>query len=430
MIVGLSALFIIASLRNGRFGSAGDEATVIHVENDDEGQNTEINKRKTEPIAESAETANTPDEVADEPAPESEENTDTYSYRYSGVVNRYGDDLDDPEYCSRERIYILESRDGDEFDATLTFGGDILFDDEYAVYSRLLQNGGRINAGIDQSLINIMKSSDITMVNNEFPYTYGGTPTEGKTYTFRADPSTVHLLTDMGVNAVGIANNHAYDYGLQSFTDTLDTLEGAGIPYTGGGRNIAEASAPLYFVIDDIKIGIIASTQIERLDNPDTKGATENSPGVFRCLNPDRLLSVVSEMSNKCDYVVVFIHWGTEATNEVDWLQTDQAPKLAQAGADLIVGAHPHVLQPFSAISGVPVIYSLGNFWFNSKDLDTGLIQAKVSSEGLKSLRFVPCRQTGCKTFPATGEEYNRMLNEMRAMSPGINIDEEGFITY
>lgn len=374
---------------------------------------------ENEPVAEVSEEETDPDV-----------DTSANSYIHSGVVSRYGDDLDDPEYLAANRIYVMESRDSDSADVSLTFAGDILFDDEYAVFSRLLQNGGQINAGIDQAVINIMKTSDVTMVNNEFPYTYGGAPTEGKTYTFRADPSTVHLITDMGANAVGIANNHAYDFGKQSFLDTMSTLNDAGIPFTGGGNNIAEASAPLYFVIDDMKIGIIAATQIERLDNPDTRGATDTEPGVFRCLNPDRLLSVVSGMKDKCDFTVVFIHWGTEGTNEVDWLQTDQAPKLAEAGADVIIGAHPHVLQPIGKTGGIPVVYSLGNFWFNSKDLDTGLVQIKVNSEGIRSMQFIPCRQSGCKTHLATGEEHDRIINEMRAMSPGITIDQQGYITY
>ncbi|MCR5596337.1 MAG: CapA family protein [Lachnospiraceae bacterium] len=362
---------------------------------------------------------------------QAETDTDgSYKSRYSGVYERYGDDLDDPEYLAANNIIVMDSRDSDESNVSLTFGGDILFDDEYAVTATLLQNGGNISSGIDQGLLDMMHSSDITMVNNEFPYTYGGTPTEGKTYTFRADPDKVHWLDDMGVNAVGIANNHAFDFGEQGFLDTLTTLEEDNMPYCGGGRNINEASAPLYFVVDDIKIGIVAATQIERLDNPDTRGATDALPGVFRCLNPDRLLSVVSDMGNKCDFVVVFIHWGTESTNEIDWLQQDQAPKLADAGADLIIGSHPHVLQPISTTKGVPVVYSLGNFWFNSKELDTCLVQANLDASGLKSLRFIPCRQVGCRTYPAAGEEYTRIINDMRAMYGSAAIGDDGVISY
>ncbi|MBQ9332985.1 MAG: CapA family protein [Lachnospiraceae bacterium] len=366
---------------------------------------------------------------------EEAEADNSYKSRYSGVYERFGDDLDDPEYLAANKIYVLDSRDADDAHVTLTFGGDILFDDEYAVTAKLKENGGEISAGISPDLINMMHASDVTMVNNEFPYTYGGTPTPDKTYTFRADPPTVRYLGDMGVNAVGIANNHAFDFGETGFMDTLTTLEEAQMPYCGGGRNIKEASAPLYFVIDDVKIGIIATTQIERNDYPDTRGATDELSGVFRCMNPSRLLSVISETAPKCDYLVVFIHWGTESTPEIDWIQQDQAPKIAEAGADLIIGAHPHVLQPVGKSNGVPVVYSLGNFWFNSKELDTGLVQATLSVPSgsratLDSLQFIPCRQVGCKTSPAVGEEHDRIISDMRAMSPGVSIDQEGYITY
>ncbi len=359
---------------------------------------------------------------------------DSYKSRYSGVYERFGDDLDDPDYLAANRIYVLDSRDGDDSGVTLTFGGDILFDDEYAVTAKLKENGGEISAGISPELIDMMHASDVTMVNNEFPYTYGGTPTPDKTYTFRADPTTVRYLSDMGVNAVGIANNHAFDFGEQAFAETLTTLEEAGIPYCGGGRNINEASAPLFFVVDDVKIGIIAATQIERNDYPDTRGATDTLSGVFRCMNPSRLLADITETRAKCDFLVVFIHWGTESTPETDWLQQDQAPKIADAGADLIIGAHPHVLQSIGRTKGIPVFYSLGNFWFNSKDLDTCLVRATLSAPSggraaLSDLKFIPCRQVGCKTSLAAGEERDRIIADMRAMSPGVNISNDGCIT-
>ena len=152
-------------------------------------------------------------------------------------------------------------------------------------------------------------------------------------------------------------------------------------------------------------------------------------------MNPKRLLETVTAARDKCDFLVVFIHWGTESTTEIDWIQQDQAPQIADAGADLIIGAHPHVLQPIGKSNGVPVVYSLGNFWFNSKELDTGLVQATLSAPSgsrapLNSLRFIPCRQVGCKTSLAAGEERDRIISDMRAMSPGVSIDQEGYITY
>lgn len=341
---------------------------------------------------------------------------------------RYAEEIGDEEYLEANNIYVKESHNTDK--VTLTFIGDILFDSNYAVMSTLKQNGGDITSGIDAQIINFMEESDIVMANNEFPYSTSGAPLEGKQFTFRAKPETVSYLDDMNVDLVSLANNHAYDYGQQAFVDTLDTLDGAGIAYVGAGHNIDEASSAVFYIINNMKIGILSATQIEKGDSPDTKGATDTNPGVFRCWNNDRLLSAISETRKECDFLVVYIHWGTESTTELDWAQTQQAPEMVNAGADLIIGDHPHVLQPISTISGVPVVYSLGNFWFNSKEIDTCMIQATVTETGLDTLRFVPCLQSGCKTRMLSGDEGMRVINEMQNMSPNIMIDTEGYISY
>ena len=116
------------------------------------------------------------------------------------------------------------------------------------------------------------------MVNNEFPYTDRGTPTPGKKFTFRAKPEYASYLTDMGTDVVSLANNHAYDYGEVSLTDSIDTLNRIGMPFVGAGRNLEEAVKPVYFIANDKRIAFISATQIERTDNPDTKEATLDSP--------------------------------------------------------------------------------------------------------------------------------------------------------
>ena len=233
----------------------------------------------------------------------------------------------------------------------------------------------------------------------------------------------------MGVDVVSLANNHSYDFGEVGLLDSLDTLREAGMPYVGAGRNLEEASRPVYFIAGDIKIAIVSATQIERLENPDTKGATESSPGVFRCLNPQRLCEMVSQAKQNSDFVVVFIHWGTENVTQPDWAQLDQAPKLAEAGADLIIGAHPHCLQGIQYYGEVPVVYSLGNFWFNSKTLDTGIIQADISREGIQNLRFIPAIQSDCRTDLARDGEKERILSYLQSISYGVTIDSKGNIS-
>ncbi len=316
------------------------------------------------------------------------------------------------------------------------FAGDILFDDRYAIMASLLERTGRaprVEAAFDAGLLSLMRSADIFMVNNEFPYSKKGAPLEGKTYTFRADPAYAQLLEDMGTDIAGLANNHVNDYGRQAMTDTFETLEALGMPYVGAGRNIADASRPFYFTNGQVKIGFVAATQIERMGNPDTVGAGEDSPGVFRCYNPERLLEQIRSMKEQCDAVVVFVHWGTESTHQTDSWQEKQAVQFAEAGADLIVGAPPHVLQKvgFAGASPAPGFYSLGNYLFSSKTLDTGLAEAVFDAETgeLISVRFIPALQSGCRASLLEGSEKQRVLKFMQGLSGGVRIDEEGGIT-
>ncbi|MCM1210195.1 MAG: CapA family protein [Blautia sp.] len=341
--------------------------------------------------------------------------------------DKYEDILQDESYMAKNNIYAKETAEEDC--VTITFAGDILFDPNYAIMATLQQRGGDISEGIEADLIEEMKSADIMMLNNEFPYSDRGTPTEEKAFTFRAPTSYVSYLDDLGVDIVALANNHAYDYGEEAFLDTLQTLRDADVPYVGAGVDLEEASAPVYFIANNTKIAFLAATQIERLENPDTKGATETTPGVFRCWDPAKLLETVAETKENCDFLIVYVHWGTENQEETDWAQDKQALQLVEAGADLIIGDHPHILQKIDIIDDVPVIYSLGNFWFNSRTIDTGMVKVTLSEGKLQSFQFIPCLQSGCRTLLLEGEEKREALDKMQELSEDVQIDEEGFVS-
>lgn len=316
---------------------------------------------------------------------------------------------------------------------TLTFGGDICFHDPFANMGSLVQRGGSIESCISADLLSEMRQSDICMVNNEFPYSDRGTPTPGKTFTFRSKPENVNLLHEMGVDIVSLANNHAYDHGEAALLDTLDILSNAGVKYVGAGRNLEEASQATYFEVNGVKIAILAATQIERLDTPDTKGATENSAGVLRCFTENELnhfLEVVTQTKDTCDVLVVYIHWGTENTDVLDWAQPYQADLITKAGADIIVGAHPHCLQGLDSVNGVPVIYSLGNYWFNSKPLDTALLKVVVEKDGVKTVQVIAARQENCSTSMLYDSEKQRVLNYLQSLSPNITLDADGVMSW
>ena len=315
---------------------------------------------------------------------------------------------------------------------TVLFAGDMNFDKRYANMNALAGRGGEISEALDEDIRNAMQEADITMINNEFPYSDRGSPTPDKKFTFRADPSTVRYLTDLGVDIVGLANNHAYDHGPDALLDTFDTLSGANIRYVGAGHDIKEAMTPQYIEAGGMTIAFTAATQIERSLPPDTKEATDTDPGVLRTLDPEKYLQVIKEADENADFTIAFVHWGTENEHMYEASQKELAEKYVETGADLIIGAHPHVLQGFEYIDGVPVVYSMGNFWFNSKTLDSCMIEAVINEGSLEELRFIPCIQKGCYTSMLSEDDpdYARILaDELSRSAENVIISENGVIT-
>jgi len=327
-----------------------------------------------------------------------------------------------------EKAFLVECADRER--VTFAFAGDILLDDEYAMMFRYRSRGSDINDTFSAPLLERMRSADVFMLNNEFPFSTRGTPTEGKTFTFRANPANIEMYAQLGVDLVSLANNHAYDFGEEALLDTFATLEEAGIPYVGAGRNIDEAKKPVYLIANGIKIAVVSATQIERNAVPDTKEATMTNAGVLRCMDPTALLEVIAQAKANSDFVILYIHWGTESQETTDWLQDKQAPIYAEAGVDLIIGDHPHCLQKIDRISGVPVVFSLGNYWFNSKTQNTCLVEVAITKEGMEYLQFVPCLQENCRTRQLEGAEKAEVLNYMRGLSPNIQIDSEGYVGF
>lgn len=336
--------------------------------------------------------------------------------------------VEEEVWDDENKFYSMHAASRDEI--TLVFVGDICFHDGYANMNALRERGGDISTCVLPEVMEGLKAADIFMANNEFPYSDRGSPTAGKQYAFRAKPSNVNLLHDMGVDIVSLANNHAYDHGADALTDTVDILKEAKVPFVGAGKNLDEAVKPAYIRINGKTISYTGATQIERTANPDTKEATADSPGVLRTLDATRYVKVIEEAKANSDFCIAYVHWGSENTDLVEQSQRDLAKKYAAAGADLIVGDHSHCLQGLDYVDGVPVIYSLGNFWFNSKTVDTGYLRVILNTDcSIKSIQFVPCVQENCKTRLAEGEKREWILNYMQGISNHAAIDGDGYIT-
>ena len=326
------------------------------------------------------------------------------------------------------KVYSMHA--ASDAETTLAFVGDIGFAEGYATINVCRAQPNGIFDCIQPGVMEIMQGVDIMMANNEFPYSDRGSPTPNKTYTFRARPETVSLMTDMGVDIVSLANNHAYDYGPDALMDTFDILEGARLPYVGAGRNIAEARKPVYYHINGHVVSYVSATQIERYANPDTKEATETEPGVLRTLDPTMACEVIREAAANSDFVVMYVHWGSESTDLVEDSQRNLAKAYVEAGADLIIGDHSHCLQGIDYIEDVPVFYSLGNYWFNSKTLDTCIVKVTLNEEfDIGDVEFIPCIQKGSKVYLGDGDNYDRILGYMRGISNYAEISDRGIVT-
>lgn len=315
-------------------------------------------------------------------------------------------------------------------ETTLSFVGDIGLAEGYSIINVYRQQANGVVDCMAPEVLSIMQSSDIMMANNEFPYSDRGTPTEGKTYTFRANPKDVSIMKDLGVDIVSLANNHAYDYGPDALLDTVDILNEAQLPFVGAGKNIDEAMRPAYFHVNGQVISYVSATQIERYANPDTREATADSPGVLRTLDPGKAVECIKEAAANSDFTVMYVHWGSESTDLVEQSQRDLAKAYVDAGADLIIGDHSHCLQGIDYIGDVPVFYSLGNFWFNSKTLDTCIVTATLDNDSkIAKLKFIPCIQQGSKVKIGDGDNFDRILHYMRGISNYAEIDSEGYVT-
>ena len=258
-----------------------------------------------------------------------------------------------------------EEEDLNPFSLVLTFAGDINFDENWSTmkYYNSVENG--IYNCISPELKQIMRNADIMCLNNEFTYSNGGSPLENKAYTFRANPSRVEILKELGVDIVSLANNHAYDYGEQSLVDTMTVLNQAGIKYVGAGHNIEEAMSPVYFEIQGKTIAYVAASRAEKYRL--TPQATEDEPGILLCYDTELFIQAIKEAKQNAEYVIAYVHWGTEYSYELEEVQLITGKEYLDAGADIVIGAHPHCLQGIEYYEGKPIVYSLGNFWFNDK---------------------------------------------------------------
>ncbi len=299
----------------------------------------------------------------------------------------------------------------------LAFAGDVMFSDPFL--SSYDKSG--ISAIADNEMLKRMRNADLFLINEEFPFSLRGEAMEDKQFTFRADPKYVKIFQELGVDIATVANNHALDFGRDAFCDTLDTLKNADITCIGGGYNLSEASAPAVRTINGQTFAIFGAT---RVSPSATWYASDSQAGLFQTYDATLLNQKIAEAHTKYDHVIVFVHWGIERNETPEDYQRSLAKGYIDAGADLVVGCHPHVLQGFEYYNGVPIVYSLGNYLFGNRDGDTVLLEATYDSKGAPSIQLVPCKRVGGVLSRIQHPEA--LFQHLTELSFGVTVSDDG----
>jgi poly-gamma-glutamate synthesis protein (capsule biosynthesis protein) len=230
-----------------------------------------------------------------------------------------------------------------------------------------------------------LRGFDLTVCNLECVVSTLGSPVPDKPFTFRADPAGFARLVAARFDIASVANNHSGDYGPVAFSDMLAHLPAHGMATLGGGHTLAEAHRPVIRTVRATTVGFLSYCEID----PFSFAATTTTPG-DAWLDPTLMQADIQALRPRVDFLITFMHWGIEYQPQQTAHQQMMAHLALDTGADLVVGAHPHVIQPNEIYKGKPIIYSLGNFVFDemwSDDVRTGEVLA-LTIQGSRLLKW------------------------------------------
>lgn len=314
-----------------------------------------------------------------------------------------------------------KEEDGRGETTTIIFAGDVML----ASGMEQFYDTEGVAGLLSEELLEEMRNADICMVNNEFQFSTRGTPMEDKQFTFRTDPEHVQMLLDMGVDIVSLANNHTIDFGTEALQDTFTTLDDAGILYAGAGNSKERAEELQIIEVNGLKFGFLAATRVIPVSQWNVE---YRQPGLFATYDDTRLVECIEEARAECDFLTVYVHWGVEREAYPQDYQTAIAKNCFEAGADLVIGAHPHVLQGIEFIDGKPVFYSLGNYIFAQTIARTALVKVEVQANGEATYSLIPAYAEDGQTKLFEGETGVELYDYMNEISPRAFIDEMGNI--
>lgn len=241
----------------------------------------------------------------------------------------------------------------------------------------------------------LLQKHDLRIGNLECVVATGGTA-EVKPFTFRADPNVLPVLK-RHFDAMSVANNHSGDFGKAAFAEELGLMRKAGLPYFGGGEDLAEAHKPVILERNGIRIALLGYVEFK----PRSFEAGAHLPGVAWSGEDDQVIEdiVAARRDYRADIVIPYMHWGWEEEPNPSPRLREFARRMIDAGADMVVGGHPHVTQGAEMYKGKPIVYSLGNFLFNSFDTEattTGwVLSARIDRDGVREWRTYVAKLDG-----------------------------------
>lgn len=257
----------------------------------------------------------------------------------------------------------------------LAFVGDIMLDRgvKKSVNKNFSGDYEKLFIKVGEQLLNY----DLLFGNLEGPISNKGKD-GGNLYSFRFDPKTITALKDLGFDIFSISNNHIFNWGSEAFVDTISLLSNAGINYVGGGLTGTEAYQAKIINVKGVKIAFIAFNQFKEGGIT----STSDQPGIA-VISEKEVVDSISQARKDADIVIVAYHFGDEYETEPNDFQIKYSRLAIQSGADLVVGTHPHVVEPLEMYRNAYIIYSLGNFVFDQSFSDEtmsgGLLDVEIN---------------------------------------------------
>jgi poly-gamma-glutamate capsule biosynthesis protein CapA/YwtB (metallophosphatase superfamily) len=279
--------------------------------------------------------------------------------------------------------------------------------------------------------VTLIKQADIAMGNLEGPL---GPKDTGKIwikkkYTFLVDPSSATGLAHAGFKLLTLANNHTMDFGVTALQSTLDALEKNGLKHAGAGTNLAAAREPAWFELKGKKVAVLAYS----LTEPSQFWATNDRAG---CAPADGILmkdDIQAARAKGADLVFVCCHWGQEKHTRLRYYQPTLAHLAIEAGADAVVGHHPHIWQNLEVYQGKPIAYAIGNFCFGTLTgiKDSGILYLTFDEKNhWTGGKIIPMNvynyQTHFDTTPAKEKQAKTFFAYLKKGSKTANLSQEG----